>query len=229
MSAPYKLHPFFKYAGGKWRTVDRYPKPLMRTIVEPFAGSAGYSTAYADRQVILIDKDERICGAWDWLIKASSTDVLSLPLLEHGEKVDDLIIPQEAKWFIGYNINIGAGPRRTATRWSKDHLWTEAKRLSVARQVPRIKHWRIVHGSYDAVNVRATYFIDPPYQRKSFYRERVDDYAVLRTWIEALHGQIIVCEGEGADWLPFRHLFDVKTHVNAEQDKVGELLWYKMQ
>lgn len=225
-NTPYRLRPFFKYAGGKWASAHRYPKPLARTIVEPFAGSAGYATTYADRQVVLVDQDERICGTWDWLIKATAADIMSLPILEQGQTVDDLNLPQEARWYLGYRINIGASPRRTATRWQ---MWTPDVRLSIAKQVHRINHWRVVHGSYDSVNEYATYFIDPPYQHKSFYRERVADYAELREWIEGLHGQIIVCEGEGADWLPFRHLFDVKTHSNAERSHVGELLWYRCQ
>lgn len=226
MISPFRLRPFFKYAGGKWASAHRYPKPQCRTIVEPFAGSAGYATTYADRQVILVDQDERICGTWDWLIKAKASDVLALPILEPGQTVDDLDIVQEARWFLGYRINIGASPRKTATRWK---MWTDEVRSYIASQIHRINHWRVIHGRYDSVSEYATYFIDPPYQRKSFYRERVADYNALRSWIEGLHGQLIVCEGEGADWLPFRRLFDVKTHVNAERSHVEELIYYRCQ
>lgn len=37
------LKPFWRYYGGKYRAAPRYPVPLHRTIVEPFAGAAGYS------------------------------------------------------------------------------------------------------------------------------------------------------------------------------------------
>ena len=227
MTQPGSLRAFFKYAGGKLARASRYPKPLCRKIVEPFAGSAGYSTTYPDLDVTLIDQDERICGTWDWLIRAKAQDIMDLPIMEQGQHVDDLIgVSQEAKWYLGYRINIGASPRKTATRWN---LWHASARLAVARQVHRINHWKIVHGNYDSVSEYATYFIDPPYQCKSFYREKVEDYTTLSKWVQSLSGQVIVCEGPGADWLPFEKLLDGKTHSNATARTVGELMWYRCQ
>ena len=37
------LKPFWRYYGGKYRAAPAYPPPRLGTIVEPFAGSAGYS------------------------------------------------------------------------------------------------------------------------------------------------------------------------------------------
>lgn len=45
-----KLKPFFTYFGGKYRIAPRYPKPQYNTIIEPFAGSAGYSLRYPERE-----------------------------------------------------------------------------------------------------------------------------------------------------------------------------------
>ena len=42
-----RLRPFFCYYGGKWRAAPKYPPPEHDTIVEPFAGAAGYATRYA--------------------------------------------------------------------------------------------------------------------------------------------------------------------------------------
>ncbi|PCJ25621.1 MAG: hypothetical protein COA94_05970 [Rickettsiales bacterium] len=227
MRSPFKLAAFLKYAGGKWATSHRYPKPLSRTIVEPFAGSAGYSVTHSNRRVVLSDTDERIVGAWDWLIKARASDVAALPLLAQDERVSDLSLPQEAKWFLSYRVNIAAGPRNTATRW---RMWNARVRRRIALQVHRIDHWRVYHRGYaDADEGPATYFVDPPYQEKSFYREGVADYAALGAWVRSLSGQIIVCEGPGASWLPFRKLLDAKTHVNASAAKVPELIWYRCQ
>lgn len=93
-----QLLPFLKYAGGKWRSALRYPAPQYNTIVEPFAGSAGYATRYPDKQVHLIDSDERICQAWDYLLHVSRTEFEALPILQPGERVDDLrfALPPEA-------------------------------------------------------------------------------------------------------------------------------------
>lgn len=221
-----ELRPFTRYAGSKWRTAKKYPKPAHAKIVEPFAGGAGYSLRYADLDITLVDADERICGVWDFLINASPQDILDLPILEQGQHVDDTGLDSARKWLIGYNINVAASPRKTATRWT--HLWDASRRSLFSEQVKYIKHWKVVHGSYvDAPTDSATYFIDPPYQQKSFYREKVPDYSALATWVKSLSGQVIVCEGQGADWLPFEKLFDATAHCNASKShgSMPELVW----
>ena len=35
--------PLFKWFGSKWSASKHYPRPLYDTIVEPFAGGAGYA------------------------------------------------------------------------------------------------------------------------------------------------------------------------------------------
>ena len=61
--------------GGKWRSAPRYPQPRYQTIIEPFAGSAGYSLRYVDRDVILIDKDEIIAGTWHYLVNVREDEI----------------------------------------------------------------------------------------------------------------------------------------------------------
>ncbi len=59
------LRPFFGYYGGKWRdAIKHYPEPQHDTIVEPFAGSAGYSLRYANRKVILCEIDPVLASVW---------------------------------------------------------------------------------------------------------------------------------------------------------------------
>jgi len=48
-----KLRPFWRYYGGKFRAAPRYPTPTHKTIVEPFAGAAGYSLRVDDLRVHL--------------------------------------------------------------------------------------------------------------------------------------------------------------------------------
>lgn len=92
MSKGISLRPFFTYYGGKFRVALKYPNPIYKTIIEPFAGAAGYSLRHYQHDVRLFDKDEIICGVWDYLIHASSEEILSLPLIE-SESVNDLNIP----------------------------------------------------------------------------------------------------------------------------------------
>lgn len=64
------MWPFFTFYGGKWRAAPRYPSPIYNTIVEPFAGAAGYAVRYYERDIILIEKDPEIAALWRYLIAA---------------------------------------------------------------------------------------------------------------------------------------------------------------
>jgi len=39
----------FSYFGSKARIGNKYPKPIYDTIIEPFAGAAGYSYAHSHK------------------------------------------------------------------------------------------------------------------------------------------------------------------------------------
>src|SRR5262245_39743395 len=59
------IRPFFGYYGGKWRdAVRNYPPPYHGTIVEPFAGSAGYALRYWDKKVVLYERDPVVAAVW---------------------------------------------------------------------------------------------------------------------------------------------------------------------
>lgn len=172
------LRPFFGFYGGKWRdTPKHYPPPRYDTIVEPFAGSAGYSVRYADRKVILGEKDEVIYGVWHYLIHVSSDEVRAIPDLEPGQSVADLDIPQEARWLVGFWLNRGASrPRTGPSAWMRDGIrpgsfWGDRVRETIALQVDSIRHWKVYNCSYETlpshVRGHATWFIDPPYQKQA--------------------------------------------------------------
>jgi len=55
---------FFYFYGGKWLAAPRYPAPRYDTIIEPFAGSAGYSLRYPDKRVVLVERDPKIAATW---------------------------------------------------------------------------------------------------------------------------------------------------------------------
>ena len=69
------MRPFFSFFGSKWRVANYYPAPKHTIIIEPFAGSAGYSLRYPNHQVRLYDADPIICGVWDYLIHVSPEKV----------------------------------------------------------------------------------------------------------------------------------------------------------
>lgn len=95
-----KLKPFFTYYGGKYRAAPYYPKPRYRRIVEPFAGSAGFSLRYPSYDVCLYDLSEQVCGVWSYLLRVSAEEISKLPL--NFDSVDNLQICQEAKWLLGF-------------------------------------------------------------------------------------------------------------------------------
>jgi len=225
------LRPFFSYYGGKWRAAPRYPKPMFDTIVEPFAGSAGYALRYPNLRIVLIDADPIIAGLWAYLIGASEAEILSLPDLAEGSTVDDLEVCEEARHLVGFWLNGGcAAPRKTPGAWMRDgshsaaNFWGAPIRARIASQLAGIRHWTITHGTYaDAPDLEATWFVDPPYQAAGkHYRHSDVDFPHLATWCKARRGQVMVCENVGADWGPFRPFLDVKATSGVSK----EALWH---
>lgn len=230
-----QLRPFFGYYGGKWRDTPRhFPPPMHATIVEPFAGSAGYSLRFADRNVVLCERDPLLVELWRYLITVPPAEIRSLPDVPLDGSVADLEVSQEAKWLIGFWLNRGtAGPRKKPSKWMREEIrpgsfWGDRVRETIASQVESIRHWQVHHCSYQdcPVDEPATWFIDPPYQWAGrHYRFGSDqiDYEHLSGWCRSRPGQAIVCENEGADWLPFRSLTAVKTTRRGKRSK--EVIW----
>jgi hypothetical protein len=240
------MRPFWRYFGGKWRASGKlYPPPdpdLL--IVEPFAGAAGYSTRHAHRQVILVEKDECVAGVWRYLINADPAEIEQLPLLDadHNPDADPRTfdIPVAAQHLIGFWLNTGTTHpgfkltgRNRKWRTAGGKLrggFTEDARARIAQQVPLIKEWRVVEGDYLAAPaVEATWFVDPPYVGMG-YRYRCGsagiDYMALGVFCLAQRGPIIVCEGPGADWLPFEKAGIIKGGAGHKRaGKSTEYVW----
>ena len=230
------MRPFFTYYGGKYRLAPRYPEPIHQRVIEPFAGSAGYATRWNPRHVTLIDADPVIAGLWDYLIHVSADEVMSLPLYDGSwETVDELNVPQEAKWLIGFWLNKGTThPCKAPSKWmreggKRDQFWSARIRQRVAQQVPLIRHWTVIHGSYEnAPDVEATWFIDPPYNNKAgrHYRNHDIDYDHLASWSQSRRGQVIVCENAGAKWLSFQPFHDAKATAGSHRTGISpEVVW----
>ena len=82
-------------------------------------------------------------------------------------------------------------------------------RQRIALQVDRIKHWQVIEGDYTtAPDIEATWHIDPPYNNKpgKYYPYQPDSFADLGQWCTTRKGLVMVCENDGAEWLPFKPL-----------------------
>jgi site-specific DNA-adenine methylase len=197
----------FSYYGSKSKLIKYYPQPIFDTIIEPFAGSAQYSFNYWWKNIILIEKDKRTANVWKYLIDEATPDqILALPLFEKGEKI--IHSNPAIRDLIALESNRGSAgtPRLTPQNRSR---WTDGGRERIAANLYKIKNWKIIEGNYTlAPDIEATYFIDPPYNNKAGrqYHTKFFDYEKLAKWCTSRNGQVIVCENEGADWLPFRFL-----------------------
>ena len=222
------MRPFFPYYGSKWNIARYYPA-RTGTVVEPFAGGAGYATFYGVKQAVLIDKDPIIAGLWAYLMRVGAAEIMALPEMpEVGDSVDNYAIPQEAKWLIGFWLNRGsAQPKKARTAYSartdRAQLnWGARAKERIASQLPGLAGWSIREGSYEAApDVEATWFVDPPYGDKGkFYRIGFDQFDSLSRWCLQRNGRLIACEGPGAKWLPFYPLGSFKTSKGAATEFV---------
>jgi len=217
------------YYGSKSKIIGKYPAPKFDTIIEPFAGTAQYALKYWERNVILIEKYDVICNLFKWLQTCSKKDILSTQQLKYGESVDDFIWDcQERKDLVGFIITGAPSmPKKTASRWKTVvRPNTQQYRLeSIANNLEKIRHWDILCGDYqESPDIKATWFIDPPYViggKYYKYGTKTIDYEYLGNWCKERKGQVIVCEADGADWLPFDPL--VTSRGNKYQHK--ESVW----
>jgi hypothetical protein len=214
------VRPFFPYYGSKWNIARHYPAPRPGLVVEPFAGGAGYACFYDCPEVLLVDADPIIVGVWSYLMKAQAAEVMALPdMPDVGDHVDNYALPQEAKWLIGFWLNRGsATPKKSRTAYSartdRAQLnWGARAKERIVSQMPALAGWRVQQGSYEAAgDPTATWFVDPPYGDKGrFYRVPFNRFDQLGPWCASRTGRVIVCEGEGADWLPFTALGSFKS------------------
>jgi hypothetical protein len=221
------LKPLFPYYGSKWRDAKRYAAP-DGVVIEPFAGSAGYSVFWGVPRAKLYDADPIIVGVWDYLIRVSESEIMRLPDLEVGQSVDDFTLPQEVKWLIGFWLNRGsAQPKKTKTAFSArteraQLVWSQRARERIVGQLHGIRGWTIEQRSFENVpDEPATWFVDPPYVDKGrYYRFRDVDYVALARWCRSRTGPLFVCEQAGATWLPFEPLAVIKSTKGTSAEVV---------
>ena len=235
---PGYLKPFWRYYGGKWRAAPRYPKPEYGTIVEPFAGAAGYSMRHYRSDVVLVEKYHVIAEIWRYLISAKEEQVMDIPLVEHVDHLPPWV-PQGGRWLVGFAMNaattqpckqLSSGRKELRSKGRVFEGWSEQMRARCASQVRHVRHWRVIEGDYYAApDVEATWFIDPPYQQAGRYYKHSSadiDYRGLAEWCRSRRGQVMVCENEGAEWLPFKTFASIKSNqMSGRGGKSHEVLW----
>lgn len=215
------MRPFFSYYGAKY-TVAKYAGPPRRDLViEPFAGSASYSTRYTPRRAALYDVSPDICALWDWLIRCSERDVRAIPdTFDRFEQVGRL--STGAALLVRFWVSKGrAEPSSVLSPWyfkyRNDHdckVWGPAVKARILAQKPAIKLWTIDNLPYWKVPMReAHWHVDPPYNNSAGSRYPFSDidYSSLGKWCRQLPGAVDVFENEGATWLPFEPLCRVET------------------
>lgn len=228
------LKPFWRYYGGKWRAAPRYPSPKHSIIIEPFAGAAGYSMRYPERQVVLVEKHPVVAELWRFLISVHPSEILSIPLVDDVRDLPSWV-SVGGRHLVGFAMNaatttpcvrISSGRKKLREMGRVYEGWSESLRMRVASQVGRIRHWRIIEGDYtSAPDVEATWFVDPPYNNKAgrYYPCHDLDYTALGVWCRERRGQVMVCENEGATWLPFKPFAVFKAGVNGNGSR--EAIW----
>ncbi len=206
--------PHFLWFGGKHRLAKHLGPPRRDLVIEAFAGSAGYSTYWEPKKVILIDCNPIICGIWRFLIKAKPREIMRMP--SHIIDISELPqwVPQEARWLCGLWMNASlAEPAKRRSNWARQpkyasKYWSETIKTRIANQLDRIRHWKIIEGSYEeAPNAANIHFhIDPPYNTEAgkTYRHSNIDYTKLAAWCRARKGFVQVCESADSKWLDFQ-------------------------
>jgi site-specific DNA-adenine methylase len=227
-----QLHPFFSYFGSKFRLAKFYPAPQCDEIIEPFAGSAGYSLLYPNKQVTLYEFYEPIVELWDYLIKVPEQEILALPVgpFDKEHPIEAVVSCKPAQTLMGFWLTES---QTNASRYplskSRGGNWSERKKQTLASQLEYIRHWRVEKVSFEQIpNRRATWYVDPPYEKAGKrYRHNKIDYTLLGNWCKEREGQVIVCEQEPARWLDFQHLETNRKVRNASNQDYKELVWHR--
>ena len=224
-----------------------YGRPRRDNIVEPFAGSAGYSVYWNCRNVKLYDIDHDVVEMWDYLIYCSERDIERLPdWIDNVEQVLKLELQAEVnlitRWLsFGKRSPLTASSSLSTYDEFRDHFrdgkpfnkkmptegasWSPTVKRRIIKQKPLIANWKADLLDYkDVPNEEAHWFIDPPYQSqmKVYDKEHVIDFAHLGEWSKSRQGSVDVCEQSGADWLDFK---PIKRNVNLKRSKYTEVIW----
>lgn len=229
--------PLFKLFGSKWSASKYYPTPEYDTIVEPFAGSAGYSLRHYQKSVRIAESNTHVYNLWNWLINdAKEDDIRSIPLnIPEGTDIRELGMTDGQNLLLkNWQRTNNVGNCWTISPWgNKPGQWTENTRSRVAEQSQCIKHWNVYKNSSEVFdNTENTWFVDPPYLYNYNYKTTVDFESLGKT-CNSLLGQVIVCEAtcpktqQVPGWLPFKPFRRTVTSRRKANNNhhSNELIW----
>lgn len=233
------MRPFFSYYGAKYTMAKHYGPPRGDVVIEPFAGSACYSTYWNVERAILCDLSEDICAVWRFLIGASKADIDALPdVFEHADEMHAL--PDGARQLCGFWVSKGrAEPSNVLSPWYFQYrtttdcrVWGPAVKRRIASQLHAIRGWEVHNCDYQKSPkiAGAHWHIDPPYNNNagSRYPHSAVDFSALADWAKSRPGAVDVCENDGADWLDFSPLHEVVTSRGRRSGAVSaESMWRK--
>lgn len=222
----------FYYYGAKNMLARYYPEPKFNLIIEPFAGSAAYTCFHLHKnpnlKTILSDKNDDVATTWDFLLKCSERDIINYSIPHIGGYAYDFLI----KTCSASNASSKCNKMKYTERL--DRVFQIQKRR-ILKFLPIRDRITFIHCEYQELdNYSGTWFIDPPYQIKetngSIFQNG-DGYAKdcgtnqinfkeLSEYSLERSGQVIVCEKEGADWLPFEKFHTNKTSLNKIYNEV---------
>lgn len=226
----------FPYFGSKHRLSRHYPRPLHSTIIEPFAGAAGYASRYAAlpsiQKVLLFDADQYVVDLWHRLQRMTAAEVeTAMRTAVANERTSEPLLA----FCCGSSTiqTIRNGGDAIVTQRMVEDCGLITRRIQ--RTLPYLHKFHVTHGTYaDAPDIEATWFIDPPYQslispagRLYAHGAQRIDYDALATWCEQRSGQVMVCEQAPAAWLPFQPFRMHQTSLQVPDVLRLELLWYR--
>jgi hypothetical protein len=217
----------WSYYGAKTNIVKHYPTPKYGKIIEPFAGTARYALEHFENEVLLVDKYKVITDIWQWLQQCSPGDIKRLPRFKSGDNINHHTYDCDAqRYLVGFLVGFGfTTPRDTSIpRLRNQPNGMNYTINKIAASLYKIKHWKIIHGSYEYIeNEAATWFIDPPYQFGGHcYKEsnKKINFEHLAVWSRSREGQVIVCENTKATWMNFQPMITQNVLSGAYQEAI---------
>jgi hypothetical protein len=234
--------PLFKWFGSKWLSSKTLPAPKYDSIVEPFAGGAGYSLRHCEKQVTICESDPHVYALWRWLIEEATEEAIrAIPIgIKEGTGIRTLgLSVGQCLLLKTWQRTNNVGDCWTISPWgNKPGQWTANTRARVASEFGAVKHWQVWSDAFLVLRMAdacyRTWFLDPPYEFNYQYRSKAKlDYVELANLIHKLPGQKIVCEAvcqktqAVPTWLPFREWGSrITSRRKAENNHHSrELIW----
>ena len=211
--------PLFKWFGSKWLSSKILPIPKYDSIIEPFAGGAGYSLRHFAKDVTIYEKNVHIYELWEYLISAATySDIREIPLnIPVGTDIRTIGLNKGQELLLkNWQRTNNVGECWTISPWGNmPGQWTESTRARISEEHSCIAHWDLggkngFHSFVEVVNNEVTWFIDPPYKYNYLYGDKAFDYQLMVNGIDGVAGEIIVCEAicpktnQMPNYLPFK-------------------------